>query len=96
MKYLVRWKGFTVEYDWKKKVDLENTKEVVAEFDRRLNIEVSIKFEDNGLGLFYFFFLFFLPIYFLILDLGLGYSKTLYVNVIKYHTLVTHVTVMIT
>jgi len=77
-------------------VDLKNTKEVVAEFDRRLNIKVSIKVEDNELGLSYFLFLFFLSIYFLILDLGLGYSIISYVNVIKYHTLVTHVTVMIT
>jgi len=77
-------------------MDLKNTKEVVAEFDRRLNIKVSIKVEDNGLGLFYFLFLFFLSIYFLILDLGLGYSIILYMNVIKCHTLVIHVTVMIT
>ena len=93
---MVKWKGFIVEYNWKKKVDLKNTKEVVAEFDRRLNIKVSIKVEDSELGLFYFLFLFFLSIYFLILDLGLGYSIISYVNVIKCHTLVTHVTVMIT
>ena len=41
MKYLVRWKGFTVEYDsWEKEEDLENTKKVIAEFEVRLNIEV--------------------------------------------------------
>ena len=31
-----------MEYDsWKKKKDLENTKEVVAEFERKLNTEVK-------------------------------------------------------
>ena len=41
MKYLVQWKGFTVEHNsWKRKEDLENVKEIVAEFERRVNIEV--------------------------------------------------------
>jgi len=41
VKYLVHWKGFTVEYDsWEKKEDLENTKEVVAEFEGKMNAEV--------------------------------------------------------
>ena len=41
VKYLVKWKGFTVKYDsWKKEEDLENTKEVVAEFEGRMNVEV--------------------------------------------------------
>ena len=41
IKYLVQWKGFTVEHDsWKREKDLENTKKVVAEFKRRLNTEV--------------------------------------------------------
>jgi len=37
----VHWKEFTVEYDsWEKKEDLENTKEVIAEFEERKNVEV--------------------------------------------------------
>ena len=41
VKYLVWWKRFIVEYDsWEKKEDLENTKEIVAEFKERINIEV--------------------------------------------------------
>jgi len=40
-KYLVQWKGFTVEDDtWEKKEDLENAKEFVDEFKVRLNVEV--------------------------------------------------------
>ena len=40
-KYLVRWKGFTVESDtWKKKEDLKNTKELVNDFEGRLGAEV--------------------------------------------------------
>ena len=40
-KYLVRWKGFMAENDtWEKKEDLENIKELVDEFKRRLNMEV--------------------------------------------------------
>jgi len=37
----VWWKGFTVEHDtWKKKEDLGNAKEVLKEFERRMNTEV--------------------------------------------------------
>jgi len=40
VKYLVRWKGFIAEYDsWKREKDLENAKEVVAEFKKRINAE---------------------------------------------------------
>ena len=38
VKYLVQWKGFTVEHDIQKKE--ENTKKVVTKFKGRLNIEV--------------------------------------------------------
>ena len=41
MKYLVQWKGFTAEYDiWEREGDLENVKEVVAEFEGRINAEL--------------------------------------------------------
>jgi len=41
VKYLVWWKRFIVEYNsWEKKEDLENTKEIVAEFKERINMEV--------------------------------------------------------
>ena len=41
VKYLVQWKRFTVEHNsWKKEENLENAKEVVAEFKRRINAEV--------------------------------------------------------
>ena len=44
VKYLVQWKGFTVEYDsWKKEEDLENVKELVAEFQGRMNTKVRKK-----------------------------------------------------
>ena len=40
-KYLVHWKGFTAEYDtWEKKEDLGNAREVLEEFERRINAEV--------------------------------------------------------
>ena len=40
-KYLVQQKGFTAESDiWEKEKDLENAKEVVAEFEKRLSVEV--------------------------------------------------------
>ena len=40
-RYLVYWKGFTVENDiWEKGENLENAKELVDEFERRLNVEV--------------------------------------------------------
>jgi len=42
VKYLVQWKRFIVEYDnWKKEKYLENAKEVVIEFERRINAEIS-------------------------------------------------------
>ena len=41
MKYLVQWKGFTVEYDFlEKEEDLENAKEIITKFERRLDTEV--------------------------------------------------------
>ena len=41
IKYLVQQKEFIVEYDsQEKEEDLENTKEVVVEFERRISIEV--------------------------------------------------------
>jgi len=41
VKYLVQWKKFIVEHNlWEKKENLKNTKEVVAEFEGRMNIEV--------------------------------------------------------
>jgi len=40
-KYLVQWKGFMTEHDtWEKKKDLVNTRELVDEFEGRLNAEV--------------------------------------------------------
>ena len=40
-KYLVWWKESTVEHDsWEKKEDLENTKEAVEKFERRMNVKV--------------------------------------------------------
>ena len=41
VKYLVQWKKFIAEYNsQEREEDLENVKEVVAEFERRLNTEV--------------------------------------------------------
>jgi len=41
VKYLVQWKGFIVEHNtWKREEDLEDTKEVVAEFKERMNAKV--------------------------------------------------------
>ena len=41
MKYLVRQKGFIAEYNsWERKEDPQNTKEVVVEFEGRLNAEI--------------------------------------------------------
>jgi len=40
-KYLVQWKRFTAEHDsWKKKEDLENTRELVNKFEEGLRAEV--------------------------------------------------------
>jgi len=37
----MQWKRFIVEYDnWERKEDLENVKKAVAEFERRVNVEV--------------------------------------------------------
>ena len=42
MIYLIRWKRFIVENDtWGKEEDLENTKEIIAEFERRISVEVG-------------------------------------------------------
>ena len=42
VKYLVWWKGFTAEYDsWKREENLENAKEVVVKFERRVNAKVK-------------------------------------------------------
>jgi len=42
VKYLVWWKRFMVKHDsWEKKENLENAKEVVAEFKKRMNAEVK-------------------------------------------------------
>ena len=41
MKYLVCWKEFIMENDmWEKEKDLENTKKVVVEFERRISAEI--------------------------------------------------------
>ena len=41
VKYLVQWKKFTTEYNsQEKKKDLENVKEGVIEFERRMNAEL--------------------------------------------------------
>ena len=41
VKYLVWWKRFTAEHDsWETEEDLENTKEVVVEFEERMNTEM--------------------------------------------------------
>jgi len=40
-RYLVQWKGFIAESNtWEKKEDLENAKELVDEFEGRLETEV--------------------------------------------------------
>jgi len=42
MKYLVCWKGFTAKHNtWGRKEDLGNTKEVVADFKKRINAKVT-------------------------------------------------------
>ena len=41
MKYLVHWKGFTAENNiQEKEEDLENVKELVNEFKKRMNVEI--------------------------------------------------------
>ena len=41
MKYLVQWKGFTVEHNsWKREKDLENAKKLVVEFEGKIKVEV--------------------------------------------------------
>jgi len=40
-KYLVRWKGFTVESDtWEKEEDLKNAKKLVEDFEGRVEVEI--------------------------------------------------------
>ena len=42
MKYLVYWKGFTVENStWEKKEDLENVREVLDEFKERMSVKIK-------------------------------------------------------
>ena len=41
VKYLVQWKKFTAKHDsWEREEDLKNAKEVVAEFEGRVNTKV--------------------------------------------------------
>jgi len=41
-KYLVRWKRFTAEHNtWERKEDLGNAREVLEEFEGRMNAEVK-------------------------------------------------------
>jgi len=41
-KFLVRWKGYTVEEDtWESKENLENAKELVDEFEKEYGEEVE-------------------------------------------------------
>ena len=41
MKYLVCWKRFIAENNmWEKEEDLENVKEIVAEFESRIDIKI--------------------------------------------------------
>ena len=41
-KFLVRWKGYTVEEDtWENRENLENVKELVEEFEREYGKEVK-------------------------------------------------------
>ena len=47
-KYLVRWKRFIVESDtWKKEKDLKNAKELVDDFEGRLEVEVRQQVEKK-------------------------------------------------
>jgi len=41
VKYLVQWKGFMAEHDtWEREENLENAREVMEEFERRMSAEV--------------------------------------------------------
>jgi len=41
IKYLVQWKEFIAEHNsWEKEENLENAKELVAESEKRINVEV--------------------------------------------------------
>ena len=41
-KYLVRWKGFTAEHNsWVKQEELGNAKEVLEDFERRMEVEIK-------------------------------------------------------
>ena len=41
MKYLVRWKEFTVNNDtWKKEKDLKNAKKAAVKFERKMSVKV--------------------------------------------------------
>ena len=41
MKYLIQWKRFIAKHDsQEKKKNLENTKKLVREFEKRINVEV--------------------------------------------------------
>ena len=47
-KYLIRWKGFTVEGDtWEKKENLKNAKELIEEFEQG-EVEVRRQVEGEG------------------------------------------------
>ena len=41
-KYLICWKGLTAEHDsWERREDLENVKEVLEDFEGRMEIEIK-------------------------------------------------------
>ena len=41
VKYLIQWKRLIAEYDtWEREKDLENTKEAVTKFERRVSAEI--------------------------------------------------------
>jgi len=45
-KYLVQWKGFTVGSDtWEKEEDLKNAKELVDDFEGRVEVEIRCQEE---------------------------------------------------
>jgi len=46
-KYLVRWKGFTVEGDtWKRRENLKNAEEALADFEGKMEIRKQEKIEE--------------------------------------------------